>query len=154
MKGSEYKPVCRGSLRGEQIWLNVLTVAMKESSSSTKPGNSDSTMLRGWSAQSAEEYSTTTTALAQEAKTSEYVIRVKPRTTPQEETCRRNTKPNTTNLKTTQINLNPLTYTTPKPLQQATTALQPYQESIYCFIHENFTEISKRVIKNIASQYF
>jgi hypothetical protein len=80
MKGSEYKPTSRLLYTGEQMWLNVLTAAMKESSSSIKPGNSYSTQLKDWSAQNAEEYSTTTTALAQEAKTSEFIIRVKPRT--------------------------------------------------------------------------
>jgi len=68
MKGSEYKPTSRLLHTGEQMWLNVLTVAMKKSSISTKPGNSDSTQLKDWNARNAEEYSTTTTALAQETK--------------------------------------------------------------------------------------
>jgi hypothetical protein len=68
MKGSEYKPTSRLLHTGEQMWLNVLTAAMKKSSISVKPGNSDSTQLKDWSAQNSEEYSTTTTALAQEAK--------------------------------------------------------------------------------------
>jgi len=41
MKGSEYKPASRLLHSGEQMWLNVLTAAMKKSSSSTKPGNSN-----------------------------------------------------------------------------------------------------------------